>query len=108
MIRKNSEALVQKPAEGMTRKVLLHGGKLMAVEFTFAAGTVIPPHSHPHEQIGYFVKGRFEMTVGGETRVVEAGDSYYAPSGVLHGVKVLEDGMVLDVFSPPREDFLTQ
>lgn len=91
---------------GVTRKVLAHDGGLMQVEVTFAAGAVGPLHSHPHEQLTYVLSGEFEFTIGDETRVVRAGDTMYKRSGVLHGCRCLEPGVLLDTFTPQREDYL--
>ena len=61
------------------------------------------PHSHPPEQIGYLLKGSFDVTIGDEQTVLKEGDSYYAQPGVVHGVVALEDGALLDVFTPQRD-----
>ena len=63
-------------------------------------------HHHPHTQITYVVSGRFEFTVGGEKKVVGAGDSMLKKDGVEHGCVCLEEGILLDIFSPMREDFV--
>ncbi len=57
---------------GVTRRILAHDGKMMAVEVNFAAGAVGPMHNHPHEQLTYVLSGEFEFTIGEETRVVSA------------------------------------
>lgn len=96
----------QETGPGVTRRILAAGGGLMTVEFRFRKGAVGALHSHPHEQVGYVASGRFEFTLGDQKRVLGPGDSYYVPSGVVHGVVTLEDGVLLDVFTPQREDFL--
>jgi len=106
MLKKNADAVIHEMGAGVSRRILIHGGRLMAVEFHFKAGAEVRPHTHPHEQIGVFMRGRFEATVGGKTVMAEPGDSYYAAPEVPHGVKCLEDGVILDVFTPIREDFL--
>ena len=106
MVFKNSDARVADLGEGVQRKILASDGKLMTVEFHFQKGSVGAPHSHPHEQVGYVVKGSFEATLDGKTTIIHPGDSYYVPSNVVHGVVALEDGILLDVFTPQREDFL--
>ncbi|MFH1070080.1 MAG: cupin domain-containing protein [Candidatus Glassbacteria bacterium] len=106
MLKKKEEALVHQPGPGVTRRLLNHGGRLMAVEFHFKSGTEVKLHTHPHEQISVFLKGCFEAEVNGKTVIVEPGDSCYWAPGVPHGVKCLEDGVILDVFTPIREDFL--
>lgn len=93
--------------ETSSRKILGMGGTLMMVEVTFAKGGIGEVHSHDvHEQVSYIVKGSFEVKVGEETRILKAGDSFYAGFNVPHGVKALEDSVILDVFTPFRQDFL--
>jgi len=92
--------------EGVTRKILASGGTMMTVQFAFETGAVGTPHTHPHEQVGYVLKGRFELTLGNDKTILEAGDTYYVPSNCVHGVVALEDGVLLDVFTPQRQDFL--
>ncbi len=108
MIVKNATKNALTLGAGVERKILSLGGQLMAVEFTFQKGAVGEIHSHPHEQIGYIVKGRFELNMEGKKEIVEAGDTYYAGPNVPHGVVALEDGKIFDVFTPQREDFLAQ
>ena len=92
---------------GVSRKILNYGGNLMMVEVTMKKGGVGSVHTHPHEQISYIAAGSFEFTVGGEKQVVKKGDSLYVASGVPHGTLSLEEGsIVVDIFSPIREDFL--
>ena len=78
----------------------------MMVEFAFEDGGVGAPHSHPHVQASYVAEGRFEVTIDGETTVLATGDSFIVPSGVVHGVKALENGRLIDSFTPRRSDFL--
>ncbi len=92
--------------EGVTRKILASGGNMMTVQFTFEKGAVGTPHTHVHEQVGYVSRGRFELTLGDDKTIMEAGDTYYVPSNTVHGVVALEDGVLLDVFTPQRQDFL--
>lgn len=92
--------------EGVSRKILASGGDMMTVQFTFEKGAVGTPHTHVHEQVGYVLQGRFELTLGDEKTIMETGDTYYVPSNVMHGVVALEYGVLLDVFTPQRQDFL--
>lgn len=102
-----SKAITQDLGGGVTRKILSYGGKLMMVEVTMPKGGRGEVHTHPHEQISYIAAGSFEFTVGGEKQVVRAGDSLYVAPGVPHGTLSLEDGsVVVDIFTPIREDFL--
>ena len=93
---------------GIDRRILSHSDNLMAVEVHFAAQAVGEPHSHAvHEQMTYVKSGSFEVQLGEEKRVLKAGDGFCARQGVLHGVVALEeDSVLLDLFNPPREDFL--
>lgn len=91
---------------GVSRKVLTHSGTLMMCEITFESGAKGKSHQHPHEQITYVAKGSFSFTIAGETKTVRQGDSVLMPPGAEHGVTALEDGVLIDVFHPAREDFL--
>ena len=91
---------------GVTRRILGYNEKTMMCEITFEKGAKGNMHTHPHTQVTYIVKGSFAFTVDGETRVVNAGDSVLMPSGSLHGCECLEAGVLCDVFTPMREDFL--
>lgn len=93
-------------ADGLSRKVGAFNDNLMIVEVHFDAGTVAPLHHHIHEQITYVISGKFEFTVGDETYIVAAGDSLYKQPNIVHGAVCLEAGMLLDVFTPHREDFI--
>ena len=106
MLRKNDEVKAFEMFPGVVRRVMNHGEKTMLVELHLARGAVVPEHTHPHEQIGYLASGKLEFRVGDETRVIEAGDSWLAPGSVPHFVRVLEDAVAIDIFSPIREDFL--
>lgn len=105
MIIKNESAKPFSPADGVERKVLASSGSLMMVEVTFKKGAVGTVHTHPHEQIGYVAKGSFEIEIEGKKDIIKTGDSYYAFPNVPHGVVALEDSILIDVFTPQREDF---
>lgn len=93
-------------AEGVRRRILNDGEKLMLVQVEFAAaGNAVPEHSHIHEQISFITAGKMRFTVAGREVVVSAGESIHLPSSVVHGATALEPSTVLDMFSPPREDF---
>ena len=90
----------------VTRKVLAHDGSMLAAEVSFKKGSVGKMHSHPHEQIGYVLEGSFELNMDGEKCIIKKGDTYYTKPNLMHGVVALEDGKLLDIFTPQREDFL--
>lgn len=107
MIRLNAEVELEKLEDKLSRKILNYDGSLMMVEVHFKKGGIGTPHAHDiYEQISYILKGRFEVTVGEETKVLKQGDTFYAGHNVTHGVIALEDSIILDVFTPIREDFL--
>jgi quercetin dioxygenase-like cupin family protein len=93
---------------GVSRRILAHGGKMMAVQVNFEKGAVGPLHSHPHEQLTYVLSGEFEFTIGEEVRTVKAGDTLYKEPHVMHGCVCRVAGTLLDTFTPIREDFLRQ
>lgn len=94
------------PEKGVTRRVIAHGGGIMAVHVSFEKGAVGSIHRHVHEQVSYIVSGSFEYYENGEKHILRAGDSYFVPSNADHGVVALENSVILDVFTPQREDFL--
>ncbi|WED23535.1 cupin domain-containing protein [Vibrio sp. JC009] len=93
---------------GIKRKIVGYTDDLMAVHLEFDKGAIGAPHAHDiHDQIGYVVKGSFEAEVDGEKCVLTAGDAYIAAKHMVHGAVALEEGSILlDLFSPHREDFL--
>lgn len=93
---------------GIKRKIVGYTDELMAVHLCFDKGAIGAPHSHEiHDQIGYVVSGSFEAEVDGEKHILTAGDAYIAPKHFVHGAVALEqDSILLDMFSPAREDFL--
>jgi len=100
-------ARIQADTPAMTRKMLAQGGDLMMVEVKFHHKSDDPGfHTHPHEQIAYVLRGSFEFINNGESTLMQAGDSVYVEPDVVHGCKPLEDDSVLlDIFTPQREDF---
>ena len=98
---------VESVAQGITRQ-MVSGDRLMVCRLTLAARTVTPVHSHVHEQITLVERGRADFFVEGQRRTASAGDVLLFPSGIQHGATMLDEEVVLiDIFSPPREDFLT-
>jgi len=92
--------------EGVRRQILGHGPDLMMVRVEFRRGAVGAVHHHPHRQVTYVAAGRFEASVDGATRLLEAGDCFYVAADRPHGVVALDDGTLIDVFTPARADFL--
>lgn len=92
--------------EGIRRKIMGFDGRLMLVKVKFEKGAVAPIHKHPHSQSAYIVEGKFDVIIGDHRTILSAGDGFYIPPDVEHGVTAIEAGLVLDSFSPAREDFL--
>ena len=88
----------------------VHGtdDKIMLVKVKFEEGGIGQLHEHYHSQVTYVASGEFEMAIGDQVRTVKAGDSFYVPPNVKHGCICKKDGMLIDVFSPHREDFLSK
>ena len=93
-------------ADGIRRQVLGHGTELMVVRVEFRAGAIGALHHHPHRQATYVASGRFDVTVGADRSQLVAGDCFYASADIPHGVQAMEDGVLIDVFTPVRKDFL--
>lgn len=97
----------QDAGEGVVRRVLAYCDQMMCVENTFKKGAVGAMHHHPHTQITYVASGKFEFTIDGEVHTVSAGDTLLKQDGVVHGCTCLEDGILVDIFTPMREDFIS-
>ena len=93
-------------AEGIERRVLAYTDELMCVENYFKKGAVGALHHHPHTQITYVVSGQFEFEIDGVKKVVNPGDSMLKKDSVPHGCVCLKEGILLDIFTPMREDFV--
>lgn len=91
---------------GSRRRIRSYDSELMAVEVEFEAGGTGAPHTHPHTQLTYCLRGEFEFTLNGRTYLLRPGDTLLFPAGAEHGCTALSDGALLDVFTPAREDFL--
>lgn len=106
MFIKSDSTRVKVLDEYSSRKILGTGENIMMAEVTFKKGGIGSVHSHAdHEQVSYIVKGSFEVTLGSEKKILRQGDSFYSEKNKPHGVLALEDSVILDVFTPVREDF---
>lgn len=101
-----SETLWETVGEGVTRQIMGYDKQIMTVKVVFETGAIGYVHQHPHVQTTYVVSGEFEFTVGDQTKIVKEGDGLYMEPDVKHGVKCLKAGILIDTFSPCREDFL--
>jgi quercetin dioxygenase-like cupin family protein len=97
---------VERPAEGIERQLVV-GQNLMVCRFRFAPFLVTPVHTHPHEQMSLVVKGNVKFIIDGKACIASPGDVLYFPSNMSHGATMLNEEVILiDIFSPIREDFL--
>ncbi len=107
MFTHHSEGGYRTLLEGIEMKTLVHGEKTHMTEFCLHKGYTLPMHRHPHEQTGYLVSGHMRFNVAGEEIDAYPGDSWCIAGGVEHGAAILEDSIVVEVFSPVREDYLS-
>ena len=91
---------------GNRRAVLAQRPELMLVAFSFEKGAVGPLHSHPHSQVSYVAEGSFDVTIAGVTTRLSAGASYIVAPNLVHGVVALEKGLLIDAFTPRRDEFI--
>lgn len=90
---------------GLKRQIMGYDDKILMARVLFEKGAIGVVHDHYHSQATYVVSGKFEVLIDGETKVLTAGDGFYIPPHMKHGAVCLEDGELIDVFSPIREDF---
>jgi len=96
----------QQVNERIRRKIFEPGDRMMSMLVDFKAGGSGPEHAHPHEQLSYVVSGSIELTIDGRKYVVQAGEQIRVPGNAPHSVVALEDTLVLETFTPVREDLL--
>lgn len=84
---------------------VIHTGTMSFVYWRTRAGADFPLHQHPHQQVAHVLEGRFELTVGTETKILEPGIIAVIPGGMVHGGRSVTDCLLLDVFTPEREDY---
>jgi quercetin dioxygenase-like cupin family protein len=103
---KHQEGKTSEPEAGLKRRVLAYNEKLFLAEHEMMKGWVGTVHSHPHDQIVYVVHGHLKILCHGKTFEIRKGDSFVVRGGLEHGAAALEDSLVIDVFTPCREDYL--
>ena len=106
MFKKSSSGKHIELIEGVHLKTMVYGDQTLLTEVRMDNGAVIPPHKHPHEQTGYLVSGRMDFLVNGEHHIAKPGDSWNIAGDLEHGATALEESVVVEVFSPVREDYL--
>ncbi len=106
MFTNNSETASRTLLPGIDMKTLTWGERTLLAQFEIEMNSRIPEHHHPYEQIGYLVSGRLQLTIGTETRTAEAGDSWCVPADTPHAALALLPCVAIEVFSPPRADYM--
>jgi quercetin dioxygenase-like cupin family protein len=94
------------PERGLKRRVLAYNEKLFLAEHEMEKGWAGALHSHPHDQIVYAVHGHLRISCQGTTFDIRTGDTFVVRGGVEHGASAIEDSLVVDVFTPMREDYV--
>lgn len=100
------EDAVKRIFKGVALDSLALGEKSQVTKMNYVVGNYASPHQHPHEQSGYVISGKYELTLGDVKYELNAGDTYSIPGNQIHSFNVIEGGEVVDVFTPPREDYL--
>lgn len=105
IVVKKEDAL-KKVFKGVSLDSLAFGEKSQVTKMNYEVGNYASPHQHPHEQSGYVISGTYELTVEDHKYLLNAGDTYSIPGNMIHSFRVIEKGEVVDIFTPPREDYL--
>lgn len=106
MFFKTEEIAWEAIEENIERQIVGYDASLMMVNVRFKKGAIGYLHQHFHSQAAYVAEGKFEVVIENEKEVLKKGDSFFIPTNKMHGVICLEDGLLIDVFSPMREDFI--
>lgn len=99
---------IETVGEGVTRQIMGYNKDIMLVKVEFQAGSIGYIHSHPHLQTSYVASGKFEVDIEGNKQILASGDGFFVPSNRPHGVVCIESGILIDSFSPWREDFISK
>ena len=105
MIVKSNESK-HREFKGVKFEVLAIGDKSMVTKMNYKVGDKVPIHSHPNEQSGYVISGEYLIKYGKFNELLKKGDSYSIPENIEHSWEVITGGEVIDVFTPPRKDYL--
>jgi len=102
----NWNLLEEEPLNPLLGRKMIHGQNVTVARIRLRKGAVVPLHSHSNEQISMLESGALRFTIAGEERVLRAGDALVIPPDAPHMVEALEDSLAVDLFSPPREDWI--
>jgi quercetin dioxygenase-like cupin family protein len=103
---KNDDIAWEETGPGIKRKIMAYDERLMVVKVSFDQGAIGVLHQHHHTQITHIESGKFEVEIAGEKMVLKQDDAFYVPPNAIHGAVCLEPGVLIDIFSPMREDFI--
>lgn len=106
MFKKDSNEGYRELLEGVKLQTLVFGEKTLMGRFRLKKGALVPLHNHPYEQTGMMISGKLQFIVGGESFTAEPGDSWCIPENVEHQAEAVEDSLVIEIFSPAREDYM--
>jgi quercetin dioxygenase-like cupin family protein len=104
MFNKKSSEGYRSTIKGIKQKTLVYGQNTLMTEIKMLKGTRLPTHNHPHEQTGYLVAGRTRLFINDQVHDCRPGDSWSIPGNVKHGTFAIKDSVILEIFSPVRED----
>jgi len=110
IVCKREEAKRFSIAPGITNRILISGDRVMFLHIVMEPGSVVSLHSHPHEQMGICLRGKVEFQTEDKPVVVERDTVYVFKGNEKHGAKPVgkEAAILLEAFSPPREDYLAK
>jgi quercetin dioxygenase-like cupin family protein len=103
---KGDEVQIEDLGDGIRRQIMGYTDNLMLVKVYFKKGSVGYTHNHIHHQISYVESGRFEIEIDNKKKILKEGDAFTVQPYQEHGAVCLDDGILIDTFSPKREDFL--
>jgi quercetin dioxygenase-like cupin family protein len=106
MFGKHSDSGFSEVLPGISIKTICRGSSTLMTEFHLKKDSLLSEHSHPNEQTGYLVKGRMKLYIDGVGRELLPGDSWCVAGGLPHRAEIFEDSVALEIFAPPREDYL--
>jgi quercetin dioxygenase-like cupin family protein len=94
------------PLNELLGRKIITGDRTMLAHIFLKKGCVVPAHSHDNEQMTYIIKGALKFTINGREILLREGEVMHIPSNVVHGAEAVEDTLDMDVFCPPRQDWL--
>jgi len=94
----------KEPMPGLKGR-FVHSDNMTVAHWNFEAGSVLPEHAHPHEQIANIIEGEFELTVNGESKILGPGSIVVIASNLKHSGRSVTNSRIVDVFYPVREDY---